>query len=150
MVVVVPVEAVPEVGTSTGNIIGQRQESMGDISMAHLMAPKEIRGDEDGVHSALMQRIELSVLSGQEEAALELADAAARHGVADPPPRGESLLFLSMGGMSTQAICVAPDGTRHVASFGVGKGHFRKDAAAVSKCAAEMERLLAFVGEHLG
>jgi len=68
MVVVVPIDNDAAVGQgSAGQTLQRpsgaphgmgRQESVGDISMAHLMAPKEVRGAEGGALSALLVRIE--------------------------------------------------------------------------------------------
>eukprot|EP00964_Phaeocystis_antarctica_P119387 scaffold83113_cov33-Phaeocystis_antarctica.AAC.1 len=61
--------------------------------------------------------MKLAVLSRTQEALLEFHDAAVRHGFPLPPPAGEQVLFLSMGGSSTQVVCVDAAGETHVASF---------------------------------
>ena len=77
---------------------------------AHYARDSEVLGP-------LMREVKLAVLSRTQEALLEFHDAAVRHGFPLPPPAGEQVLFLSMGGSSTQVICVDAVGETHVASF---------------------------------
>ena len=90
----------------------------------------------------------VTVLSSEEETALEFADAAAKY-TSEPLRAGDKLLFASMGGSSTQVVCIDAEGVMHTASFAVGKNYFRRDGAAARGCIATMGRLLAFIGDTL-
>ena len=62
-----------------------------------------------------------------------------------PPYFPQKVLFLSMGGSSTQVVCVDAAGETHVASLRCGKSYFRRDAAERRACVEESKRLAAFV-----
>lgn len=100
---------------------------------------------DSAVLEPLMRECKITVLSSSQETILEFQDAAARHGLPLTPPAGEKVLFLSMGGGSTQVVCVDAAGETHDASFKCGKNYFRHDAAARRACVEESERLVAFV-----
>ena len=98
----------------------------------------------------ILSECHVSILTGTEEAMLEFADAAAKYADAPRPlAAGEKLLFVSMGGSSTQVVCIDAAGIMKNASFAVGKNYFRRDKAAKRACVAAMAQLLTFVEENL-
>ena len=119
------------------------------LASAHSPVREHYLRDAD-VLAPLLCECDVSVLSGKEEAMLEFADAAAQWlGAPAPLPAGDKLLFVSMGGSSTQVVCLGAGGAMHTASFAVGKNYFRRDEAARRGCVAAMGQLLTFIEEKL-
>ena len=99
----------------------------------------------------IMREIQVEMISPDEEARLELKDA--RHQFKDVLPKelppGDRLVFISMGGQTTQVICVNAKGEEKIKSFQVGKNHYRKDESVRQRCKKENDELCDFLKQSL-
>lgn len=86
------------------------------------------------------------VLSCEEEGEMEYADAVRKF---KPDRRSENVVFVSMGGSSTQVVLhtseQGPGEAATLRSFRLGKNWFRRDEAALDEALRELESLLDFL-----
>ena len=103
---------------------------------------------------AALEALPVVVLSGAQEGRLEYEDALFKM---DPKGIAEQegiILFVSMGGSSTQVVIDHISRSQHQVSacrsFLLGKNWFRKDKDAISATLKELGSLQAFLWEHAG